>query len=215
MVTIKWFGHACIAIVKTNGYTIVIDPHAGSDIGIEKPDIKADLVLVTHEHFDHNAVEVVSKPETRVLREFWGEVRINDIVVRGYKTFHDKFEGKRRGFNTVYVVETEGYRIAHMGDLGSPPGEDVLNAIRGADLLAIPVGGTYTIEPDEAWDIVEKTEPVNVLPIHYWIKGVKLPIRRIDDFLVYVKKYSVIRLDTNEFQLRDYRNSVIIPRLAK
>ncbi|RLG79105.1 MAG: Zn-dependent hydrolase [Thermoprotei archaeon] len=213
MVVIKWFGQACVAIRRSDGYTIVIDPHAGGDIGLEKPDVKADLVLVTHEHFDHNAVDTVSHSNTRILRVFRGETKINGITIRGYKTFHDKFGGRRRGENTVYVVEVEGYKLAHLGDLGHIPGADVMDAIKGVDLLMIPVGGTYTIYPDEAWRIVEETKPVNVLPIHYWVRGLKLPLQPIDDFLVHVKKYRIARLDTSEFELGNYQNSVIVLRL--
>lgn len=214
MVIVKWFGHACIGIIGEKNYVIVIDPHDGNSIGLEKPDIKANLVLVTHEHFDHNAVEAVSERGTRVLREFEGEVVIEDIKITGLKTYHDKYSGRRRGINIIYVIEVNGYKIAHLGDLGHIPGEEVLEKLKNLDLLAIPVGGTYTIYPDEAWNIVEQVKPRNVLPIHYWVEGVSLPLHPLDDFLMYVKKYRVIRLDTNEFELTDYDNTVIIPKIT-
>ncbi len=213
MVIVKWHGHACVEIVGENNYVIVIDPHDGDSIGLKKPDVKADLVLVTHEHFDHNAVEIVSKEDTRVLREFHGETSIDDIRVTGLLTYHDKFNGKRRGINTVYIIEIEGFKIAHLGDLGHIPGEEVMGKLRNIDLIAIPVGGTYTIYPDEAWSMVEQVNPRNILPIHYWVEGLTLPLHPIDDFLMYVKKYRVVRLNTNEFRLEDYDKAVIIPKI--
>jgi L-ascorbate metabolism protein UlaG (beta-lactamase superfamily) len=212
VVKITWHGHACVSVTRSDGYTIVFDPHNGISIGLKRPSVKGDLILVTHDHFDHNAVDVVKKENSRVFKEFVGEAEIDDVIIRGYRTYHDKFQGKRRGINTVYVVEVEGNRIAHLGDLGHIPGEEVIKAIRNVDLLIIPVGGTYTIGPDEAWEIIVKTEPRNVLPIHYWIPGLNLPLYPIDDFLVYVKKYHVVRLDTNSFMLEDYSRSVIIPK---
>ncbi len=212
MVRITWYGHACVGVVRDDGYTVVFDPHDGDSIGLKKPSVEADLVLVTHEHFDHNAVEVVSKPDTRVLRMFHGEVEVDDIIVKGLKTFHDKYEGRRRGLNTVYIVRISGYRIAHLGDLGHIPSDEILKELEGVDLLIIPVGGTYTIYPDEAWSIVEKVKPLNIMPIHYWVKGLTLPLQPIEDFIVYVKKYHIIRLDTNTFNLEDYENSTIIPK---
>ncbi|OYT38643.1 MAG: Zn-dependent hydrolase [Desulfurococcales archaeon ex4484_58] len=213
MVLIKWFGHACVSVETSDGYTVVFDPHDGYSIGLKKPNVKADLVLVSHEHFDHNAVEVVTKEGTRVLREFHGETEINGITIKGFKTFHDKYEGRRRGLNTVYIVVVEGQRIAHLGDLGHIPSEELINELRNVDLLMIPVGGTYTIYPDEAWKLIELTNPVNILPIHYWIEGLRLPLHSIEDFLVHVKKYTVIRLDTNSFELERYEKNVILLKL--
>lgn len=213
MVIIKWHGHACVEVKRSDGYIIVFDPHDGESIGLKKPDVKADLVLITHEHFDHNAYTTVFKETTRVLRELYGEVFFNNILIRGYRTYHDKYGGSRRGLNTVYYVEINGYRIVHMGDLGHIPHSEVLEAIRKVDLLIIPIGGTYTIYPDEAWRIIELTEPNNVLPIHYWIKGLMLPLFSIEEFLPHVKNYRVIELDTSSFNLPEYSNSVILPRL--
>ncbi len=210
---ITWIGHACVVVERSDNYVIVFDPHDGESIGLKKPDIKADMVLVSHEHYDHNAVDIVRKQGTRVFREFIGEAEIDNVRVKGLETYHDKFGGKRRGLNTIYIVETEGYRLAHLGDLGHIPGEDVLKHLENTDLLMIPVGGTYTIEPDEAWSIIVSTEPSIILPIHYWIPGLRLPLRPIDEFLKYVKKYHIVRLDTNSFRLEDYENSIMIPRI--
>lgn len=213
MVIVKWHGHACVELVSTSGYTIVFDPHDGGSIGLERPIVKADLVLVSHEHFDHNAVSTVSKESTRVLREFFGEVVIDSIIIKGYRTYHDKYEGSRRGFNTVYYVEIDHYRIVHMGDIGHMPRSDLIESIRRADLLIIPIGGTYTIDPGEAWKIIELAEPRNVLPIHYWIEGLNLPLYSIDEFIPYVKKYTLVKLDTNSFDLSQFTESIIIPRV--
>ncbi len=212
MPMVRWHGHACVEIRRLNGYTVVFDPHDGLSIGLPRPDVKADLVLITHDHFDHNAAEIVSKPTTRVFKQFYGEARIDDIVVHGYKTYHDKFQGKRRGENTIYIVELDGYRIAHLGDLGHIPDKDVLEKLAEVDLLIIPVGGVYTIYPDEAWKIIEETKPKNVLPVHYWVEGLRLPLHPLKDFIAFVKKYSVKRLDKSSFDLQDYENSIIVPK---
>lgn len=214
MVKITWHGHACVSVTRSDGYIIVFDPHDGYSIGLPKPNIKADLVLVTHDHFDHNALSVVSKDDTRVFKEFHGYTDVDNLKIEGIKTYHDKFEGSRRGINTIYIVEVEGYRIAHLGDLGHIPDKNVLEKLKNIDLLIIPIGGVYTINPDEAWEIVEKTAPKNVLPIHYWVRGLTLPLYRIDDFLAYVKKYHVVRLDENSFELAEHERHVIIPRLS-
>lgn len=202
MVSIRWFGHACFE-VRADDYTIVIDPHDGSSIGLPKPSTEADLVLVTHDHFDHNAVEVVSKDTTRVLKMFFGEAVFDKVKVKGIKTFHDKFSGKRRGENTIYIIEIREYKIAHLGDLGHIPPRDVLNELMGVDVLMVPVGGVYTIDYQEAWSIVEETKPKITIPMHYWVKGLILPLRPVDDFLSLVKKIKVVRKDTNTIVLEE------------
>lgn len=212
MVRIKWFGHACVAVVRSDNYTIVFDPHDGYSIGLRKPNVTADLILVSHDHFDHNAVNVVMKKESRVLKEFVGETTVDKVVVKGFSSYHDKDKGRKRGSNTIYIVETEGCRVAHMGDLGDVPEARVMDNIKEVDILFIPVGGTYTIEPLDAAQIIERVKPKNVMPIHYWIPGLRLPLREVNDFLSYVKSYEVVRLDTNEFSLEQYRGNIIVTK---
>ncbi len=201
MLRITWHGHACFSITRENGYTIVIDPHDGGSIGLPRPSVLADLILVTHDHFDHNAVNVVSKENSRVIKSFYGETRVDDIIVKGYRTFHDKVGGRRRGENAVYIIEVNGLKIGHLGDLGHMPGNDVLKELTHIDILFIPVGGVYTIGPDEAWKLINSTEPKITIPMHYWVKGLTLPLHTIDDFLAYVKKFKVERLDKNYIDL--------------
>jgi len=189
---------------------VVFDPHDGVSLGLKRPAVQADLVLVTHDHFDHNAVSVVAKRTSRVFKMFYGESVVDNVKVEGLRTYHDKLKGKRRGENAVYVVSAGNVRVAHLGDLGEIPEEPVLSRLRGVDLLIVPVGGTFTVEPDEAWRIVELTTPRNVMPIHYWIPGCNLPLKPVDEFLKHVKNYSVLRLNTSSFNLKDYDKSIIV-----
>lgn len=214
MVKVAWHGHACVSISREDGYTIVIDPHDGNSLGLGKPEVKGDLILVTHNHFDHNAVNVVAKPSSRIMKEFHGETDIDGLRVKGFKTFHDKHGGKRRGFNYVYLIEVSGRRVAHLGDLGDIPPEEVIKELTNVDLLIIPVGGIFTIDPAESWSIVEKTRPLNILPIHYWVRGVNLPLKPLEEFLKYVRGYTVIELGSSLFNLEEYEKKVIVPRLA-
>ena len=211
-VKISWYGHACVSL-QVDGYTIVIDPHDGVSIGLKRPSVKADLVLVTHDHFDHNAINVVSKDKTRVLKMHFGEALVDNVRVLGLRTFHDKYKGKRRGENAVYVVEFGGFRVAHLGDLGDVPEEHVLAKLKEVNLLMVPVGGTFTLEPAEAWSLVEAVKPLNVMPMHYWVVGLTLPLKPLDEFLKYVKGYEIVKLETNTFDLASYRNSVVVPKL--
>ena len=91
--------------------------------------------------------------------------------------------------------------IAHLGDLGHIITGELVNELKDLDVLMIPVGGVYTIGPDEAWEIITALTPKITIPMHYWIRGLTLPLHRIDDFLAYVKKIRVERLGSNTLSL--------------
>ncbi|HLN19379.1 MAG TPA: MBL fold metallo-hydrolase [Patescibacteria group bacterium] len=171
---IQYYGHSCFKITtKPAGrgqedVTIFIDPFDKA-IGLRPPQGSADLVLVTHDHHDHNNVEAI-KGEPYVI-DIPGEYSVKGINIVGMKTYHDKKEGAERGENTIYIFETEEMRICHMGDLGHNLSEKELEAINGVNILMIPIGGKYTLDGKEAVDIIKKIEPEIVIPIHYKING--------------------------------------------
>ncbi|MEM0340156.1 MAG: MBL fold metallo-hydrolase [Acidilobaceae archaeon] len=213
MVNVIWHGHACVEVRLSSGLSIVFDPHDGASLGIPKPKALADIVLISHDHFDHNATSAVAKPQAKVFKMSLGEIVLDSIKIEGLPSYHDKSKGAQRGTNVIYVLEAEQLKLVHLGDLGDEPEPPVLTKISEANLLIVPVGGTFTIGPSEAWQLVEKTRPINVMPIHYATKGLRLPLRPVDDFLKQVKKgYEVKRLEVNSFNLKDYKNTVIVPK---
>lgn len=200
MVKITWHGHACFQISASNGKIIVVDPHDGYSIGLKPPRVKADIILVTHDHFDHNAVEVVKKPSSIIIKEYIGEKEVNGIKIRGVKVYHDKSKGKFRGEVAAYKILVDDIAIAHLGDIGHVLEDYQVSLLKPVDVLLIPVGGTYTVEPYEAIEIIKQLEPRIVVPMHYWITGITLPLKTIDEFLSYVK-YRVERIDDNNFEV--------------
>lgn len=186
--TISWFGHACFRIEAKEGpstssgqVSVLIDPFS-KDIGLRPPKIKDNLVLVTHQHYDHNNTAEIS-PETFLINGP-GEYEKQGISVRGIKSFHDKSGGKERGLNTIYVIKAEDIVICHMGDFGQEKFEDhQLEEIGDVDILMVPVGGVYTIDYKEAVNIIGQIEPKMVIPMHYKIKDLKLDIAGPEKFL--------------------------------
>ena len=98
MIKIRWHGHACFEI--SNSKTIVIDPHDGASIGIEPPRVRADVILVSHEHFDHNQVKAVEKEGSIVVRE---SKEIDGIRIEVFKAYHDKSKGSKRGEISISI----------------------------------------------------------------------------------------------------------------
>ena len=113
---ITWLGHASFLLESQNGTRVVTDPfEAGSyDGAVGYPPIcaAADVVTVSHEHADHNAVGCVEGDPT-IVREP-EPVTVKDVKIRGLSTFHDESKGKDRGRNTIYVVDLDGITFTHL-----------------------------------------------------------------------------------------------------
>lgn len=178
---IKWHGHSCFEIT-TGDTTIVIDPHDGKSLGIKVPLATADLVLMTHDHYDHNASRTINGNFKPVLAKN-GRFEFRGIPFYGLSTYHDDVNGAKRGFNTMYRFTVEGMTLCHCGDLGTVPNNKVINAIRGADFLFVPIGGVFTMELPEVRRFIEAVNPHIVIPMHYRVGGLTLPVADIDGFL--------------------------------
>ena len=178
--TISWFGQSCFRIEAKEG-SILTDPFS-KDIGLKPPKIKDDLVLVSHNHYDHNNIEDVG-PETFIIKNP-GEYEKNGIAVLGINSYHDKSEGKERGSNTIYVIKAEDMTVCHLGDLGQEKlDEKQVEEIGDVDILMIPVGGSYTINYKEALEVISQIEPKIVIPMHYKIKDLNIDIESADKFV--------------------------------
>ncbi|MDR3583668.1 MAG: MBL fold metallo-hydrolase [Candidatus Pacebacteria bacterium] len=176
---IQYYGQSCFKITtKPAGrgqedVTIFLDPF-DKMIGLRPPQGSADLVLVSHDHPDHNNIAAL-KGEPSVI-DIPGEYSVKGVNIMGISTFHDDKGGAERGLNTVFVFESEDIRLCHMGDLGAEPTEKQLEMINGIDVLMIPVGGKYTIDGEKAAQIVKKIEPKIIIPMHYKMKDLKVEI---------------------------------------
>lgn len=157
-IQLNWLGHSCFR-VQAHGFTIVLDPFApGSVPGYRDIDEKADLVLCSHDHHDHNhrAAVTLITPQKE-----------NPFTITTLSSFHDDQDGAQRGPNTITILECNGVRVAHMGDIGCMPGTLALEKLSGVDMLLLPVGGYYTVGPKEAKAIADAVSPRAVIPMHY------------------------------------------------
>jgi L-ascorbate metabolism protein UlaG (beta-lactamase superfamily) len=187
---IQWYGQSAFAL-RGDDATVFIDPFgdmsalAGRDLQFDYPPIdgvEADVLLVTHEHGDHNAVEAIAGSPT-LLRATAGthDSPVGQVV--GVASEHDDKAGTERGPNTIFVFELDGVRVAHFGDFGQPALRDEQAAAIGeVDLLFVPVGGGPTSNAEEAYAIVERLRPRWVVPMHYGTPRVNF-LAPADDFL--------------------------------
>ena len=162
---ITCIGHAKFLIELENGMKIVTDPYDAS-CGYPVTPVEADVVLVSHGHHDHSAVETITGAQ-QIIREA-GEYDLEDgVLVRAVEADHDDAGGSKRGKTLLFCIEAEGLRVMHMGDLGHVPTKEQLAALGRADVLMIPVGGFYTIDAPTAVQVAEKLNARVVLPMHY------------------------------------------------
>ena len=170
---ITWYGHACFALESADG-RVVFDPYAPGKVpGWKLPELEAELVLCSHGHTDHSWAEGV----TLSGRPFTGSVT-------QIPSFHDDRGGALRGENTISVVEAEDLRIAHMGDIGCMLLAEQIAVLGRVDLMMIPVGGHYTVDAREAWEIVQAVKPGIVIPMHFRGRGFGFPvIGKVEPFL--------------------------------
>jgi L-ascorbate metabolism protein UlaG (beta-lactamase superfamily) len=188
---IVWKGQACFNITAQPGKSaraggqeqvrILIDPYEDS-LGLKLSPQEADILLVTHDHYDHNNVKAAKG--SPFLINSPGEYEVRGVFVQGIETFHDDVQGKERGLNTVYTITAEGITVCHMGDFGQKElTPQQVEKIGQVNVLMIPVGGTYTIDGKEAFKIISQIEPGIVIPMHYALPKVKVKLALVDEFL--------------------------------
>lgn len=210
MLSFKWFGQACFEI--SNSKTIVTDPHDGDSVGLSAPKTTADVVTISHDHYDHaSGKDLVSNNNTVIVNET-GKTNIDELNVTGFKSFHDKSHGQARGENIIFNIETKGYTICHLGDLGHMLNHKSIQNIKPVDVLLIPVGGKFTIDGREAAKLVKKIDPVVVVPMHYKINGLEVPISGPKTFINNVKdEYRIQKVDVLSFnQLTDDKTVYVL-----
>ncbi len=195
MIRIRWHGHSCFEF--SDGITLVIDPHDGASIGISPPKVKADIILVTHDHFDHNQTRVVEKEGSIVVRE---SKRIEGIEIEAIKAYHDKEKGSKRGEINMYKVNYDFISFLHVGDLGHMLDDETIKRIGKIDMLFVPVGGVFTIDAGEAYELSKKIDAKIIVPMHYKIEGLSLPIDRLEKFIEASKDIPV-RYVANEIEI--------------
>ncbi len=196
---IQWFGHSCFLITSSDGKRVLTDPFNAS-VGYPVPSVETDVVLVSHSHGDHNNVSV-AKGSPKIISSA-GQNSAADIDFTGVLSDHDNAGGSTRGKNIIFVWEMDGFRIAHLGDLGQPElTAGQLADIGKVDIVFIPVGGYYTIDATQATSIIGQLSPKLAFPMHYKTDIISSPISSADEFLA--GKDNVEKVNSNSFVVKE------------
>ena len=180
---LTWLGHSAFKIqdkIGSDGVTLVIDPY-GIESGLKMPRMEADILIITHNHADHNYREAV-KGNPFVV-DCAGEYEVKGVSIEGVVVPHDDKEGRERGLVVAYRINIDDINIVHLSDLGGTLDPKQLEVLSGADILLIPVGGKYTIDAKKAVEVVSQLEPRIVIPMHYKIPGLKYDLDGAEKFI--------------------------------
>jgi L-ascorbate metabolism protein UlaG (beta-lactamase superfamily) len=166
---ISYLGHSAFKL-RGKDASVVTDPFDKKMVGFAMPQVSADVVTVSHNHPDHNAVSQVSgtarRKEPYVITAP-GEYEASGIGVFGWGSVHDASGGSERGKNTIYSIIVDGVRTVHLGDLGEVVSDAQIDGLGAVDVLLLPVGGVFTIDSKQAMSVIEKLAPSIVIPMHY------------------------------------------------
>jgi L-ascorbate metabolism protein UlaG (beta-lactamase superfamily) len=198
---IKFLAHSSFLVTTNNNTRIIFDPYKsqsfGGSLGYKPIKEEADIVLVSHQHDDHNGVsEVMGKPQ--MIKEA-GDRTIKDVKITGITSYHDSQRGKARGQNIIFIVDTDGLRIAHLGDLGHLLNQEEIALLGQIDVLFTPIGGFFTIDAKNATEVFKSLNPKILVPMHYKTQVLDFPIAKVDEFLK--DKKNVKKIDNSEIEI--------------
>ena len=179
-----YLGHSSFKF-RGKSVTVVTDPYDPEYVGLKYPKTEADIVTVSHNHPDHNFISIVGGGPFVISQP--GEYEIKGVSIFGFSSYHDDKQGAERGKNIIYLIEVDGFRICHLGDLGERLSSELIEEIGTADILCIPVGGKVTLGTNEAVELTAQIEPSIVLPMHFNLPGINQKIfgdlNPVDEFL--------------------------------
>lgn len=193
---ITYLGHSSFKLKSKSGLTAIIDPFSPEFVGLPFPKDVADIVIISHDHEDHNNKSAITGPvkrnETFVI-EAEGEYEIGGVEITAIKTYHDKVEGAERGKNLITIIRDGELRICHLGDLGHKLSDSQIEKLGDIDVLMVPVGDKFTLTLPEAMELVNDIAPSLVIPMHYNVPGMKPEV----DSLMPLQNF----LDKNKYPL--------------
>jgi L-ascorbate metabolism protein UlaG (beta-lactamase superfamily) len=214
-VEVIYHGHSCVTLRDSTGRTIVIDPFDDS-VGYGRLKLKADAVLVTDDHFDHDNIQPIRvRVKNCDLVRSTGTAPAAGMIVTGIDSDADDEGGAIHGPNRIYVFEMGGLRIAHLGILGQKKLTPAQLALLGAvDVIFIPVGGFVSLDGPGAKGIVDQLKPKVVFPTNYG--PVRFyPLNPVEKFTEFFPADQVRRLDDSRVRIKadDLRETLIVTTL--
>lgn len=188
---LKYFGHSCFLLAAADGTRILTDP-CDPPVGYTLYDIACNAITSSHAHHDHDYFAAASGTPLHITAP--GRYTVGGVRITGVPTYHDEHEGRDRGKNIIFVFDLDGVRVAHLGDLGHVPSAETVAQMGRVDVMLTPVGGTYTIDAEQARAVANLIRPRVLIPMHYKTPSCTLPIAGVDRLLTQISDASIHRV---------------------
>jgi L-ascorbate metabolism protein UlaG (beta-lactamase superfamily) len=177
---ITWHGQTCFRLSERGLATVVTDPYP-PEIGLTFPRRRAHIVTVSYDDDQCRYTSGVRGPFK--LLDGPGEYEIGDVFVTGIATFADGKRGASRGLNTVFAFNFDGLSVCHLGRLGHVPTQSQVENVGTINILLVPVGGSGSLSPARASEVISLFEPNIVIPMHYKVPGLQVKLGTLKPFL--------------------------------
>ena len=163
---LSYLGHSAF-LLKHKDVKLVCDPFE-AEVGFKLPKVEANIVTISHDPFDHNAAGLVSGGPMIINGP--GEYEVKGVTIFGVASWHDNKQGAEKGPNTIYSIHMDEINLCHLGDLGHSLSDEQIHRLGEVDVLMVPTGGVFSLDPETAWKVVEQINPYIVVPMHYKTK---------------------------------------------
>jgi L-ascorbate metabolism protein UlaG (beta-lactamase superfamily) len=181
--TVSWHGQSFFSVRSTKGTLFVFDPHQIPEYGKVEP-MRPDVIMMSHNHNDHTQAIIFDNVKEKGdsapkiirgviggggARETWNEVdeNIKDLHIYTVGAYHDEVKGMKHGLTAIFIVEVDGWRICHLGDLGHELTPKMLKAIGPVDVVMVPCGGIYGLNGIDARRVIDQLKPKQyIFPMH-------------------------------------------------
>ena len=191
---ITWYGHSCFRIAERGAITIVTDPFSEA-LGLPMPRLRGDVVTISHDRPGHNNAAAV-KGSTHVLFGP-GEYEIGGVFISGIPMHHIE-EDAPPHYNVAYIIQYNSLTVVHLGDLKHVPDQSTIEALGQVNVALVPVGGGNSLKSSAASEVIALIEPNYIIPMHYALPGLSVPLEPVERFL---KEMGVSKVQEEE-QLR-------------
>ncbi len=209
---IHYFGLSCFRI-KGKELTLIVDPFS-KEVGLRLPKVTADVAIFSNDRPENNDLNAIEKNQYRelILISGPGEYEASGVFIFGYSTKTENKVGNLKVHNTLYTINIDGVRLAHLGNLDRKLTEEELEEVNGVDVLLIPVGGNSVLTPKNAVEVTNQIDPSIVIPMQYQLSGLNIQLLPVSDFLkeIGVEVKAVPKIAISKDSLPEEREVVVL-----
>jgi len=191
---ITWHGHSCFRINERGMASVVTDPYDPAVVGIDPGKLRADVVTVSCDDPAHNYLKGIRGKAFEITGP--GEYEIGGVFITGVRINGSKKKRSPEDLrNTVYVIDYDGLKVAHLGELNSVPSQTEVEGLGEVNIALVPIGDRTSLNAAKAAEVISLLEPSIVIPMHYAMSG---SLMKLDPLSKFLKEMGLTAIETEE-----------------